>query len=62
MELTQMVVDWTYNGASFAINADAISASHGGVAAFSYLPVDGATKSKIVVGLKSAIGTKVVFR
>ena len=62
MELTQMVVDWTYNGASFAINADAISASHGGVAAFSYLPVDGETKSKIVVDLKAAIGTKIIFR
>ena len=61
-ELTQTLVDWAYNEAAFAIDTASVAFAPSSKAAFSYLPVDGATKSKIVVDLKAAIGTKIVFR
>ena len=61
-ELTQTRVDCTYNEAAFAIDTASVAFAPSSKAAFSYLPVDGATKSKIVVDLKAAIGTKIVFR
>ena len=60
--LTQTLVDWTYNNNSFAINTDSISFAQSGKATFSFSPSESATKSAVVVDLKAAIGTKIVFR
>ena len=60
--LTQTLVDWTYGGNSYAINTDSISFAQGGKVTFSFSPVDGATKSAVVVDLTANFGALLIFR
>ena len=60
--LTQQVVDWTYDGTSYAINEAAILFAPSGKTTFEVTPVGAATKSGIVATLENVSATLVLFR
>ena len=60
--LVQQLVDWTYNGAAYAVNTDGVSWPPSAVRRFAFTPDDGATKSGIAVTLKTMQGFSIIFR
>ena len=60
--LVQQLVDWTCNGAAYAVNTDGVSWPPSAVRRFAFTPDDGATKSGIAVTLKTMQGFSIIFR
>ena len=60
--LVQQLVDWTCNGAAYAVNTDGVSWPPSAVRRFSFTPDDGATKSGIAVTLMTMQGFSIIFR
>ena len=60
--LEQQLLDWSYNGTSYAISTDGIVLANSGKTTMAFTPEDSATKSGVVASLKVVDATVILFR